>query len=91
MVPIVNKQICSNSYQAIHKVTDDMICAGDGNLRKIICRNDDGAPLMCRNAAKTWKLTGIVSWSEGCSNPNYPAVFARVQAVRSWIMQVTGI
>lgn len=93
MVPIVNQQLCNNIYETpnIHNITNEMICAGEGNLRKIICRGDMGGPLMCRKAEKTWKLTGIVSWSEGCGDPNFPAVFARVQAARSWITEMTGI
>lgn len=36
-------------------------------------------------------LAGIVSFGlEDCTDPDYPAVFVRVAAVRNWIRTVSG-
>lgn len=74
----------------IHEITPRMICAGDKNVGNEICRGNEGGALMCIAPNGLNTLIGLVSWSEGCAEPNYPGVFARVQAVRSWIQEVTG-
>lgn len=90
-VPIVNQDNCNKTYESIHEITSQMICAGEKNVGKNICRGDEGGPLICNVKNGANKLIGLVSWSEGCAESNYPGVYARVQTVRSWIQGVTGI
>lgn len=90
VVPLVNQIHCERAYRNIHFITNRMICAGNENQGKIICRDDSGSPLVCTDPInRTMKLVGIVSWSEGCAEANYPHVYARVQAIQSWIRNKT--
>lgn len=88
LIPIVNQQMCNEIYANIHDISENMMCAGTKKFGKLICRGDLGSPLVCANAKGTIKLTGMVSWAEGCIDAKYPGVYARVQAVRSWIMSI---
>lgn len=100
MVSIINQRSCAKSYADIHDITDRMICARGKYLGNAICRGNEGGPLACfTNGFKLTddlarlvpKLAGIVSWSEGCDETQYPKVFSRVHAVRLWILNNTGI
>lgn len=91
VIPIVNQEECTKTYENIHPITDNMICVGNKERRKMICRCDNGGPLMCICPGHNMRLTGMVSWSQGCADPNYPGVYSRVSAVREWIEQKTGI
>jgi len=87
IVPTVNQDICSDAYTDFGGVTDRMICAGvlpDGG--KDACQGDSGGPLAVNKT-----LIGVVSWGYGCARPNYPGVYSRVAAVRSWIKLNSGI
>lgn len=92
-IPIINQEECREDYISIHNITNRMICAGKGNAVKSTCRGDEGSPLLCGNSSTGYAniLTGIVSWAENCGDPQYPGVYSRLQAVRSWIQNITGI
>lgn len=69
-----------------------MICAGDKTLDENICRGNEGGPMTCFDPfSGKAVLTGIVSWAEGCNEGVRPRVYARVQAIRTWIKEKTGI
>lgn len=66
------------------------VCA-EGFL-KDSCQGDSGGPLF---AAKygTWVQVGVVSYGLGCAVPEFPGVYAEVNAgsIRAWIATNTGV
>lgn len=79
-VPIVSRSSCARSY-VDDRITDSMVCAGLSQGGKDACQGDSGGPLV--DSSK--RLIGLVSWGNGCARPNYPGVYTRVGAVRSFI------
>lgn len=85
-IPIYPQEKCKKAYRKQGFITERMICAGFQNGGKDSCQGDSGGPLSCEG-----KLVGVVSWGYGCAKPKFPGVYARVQSVREWISEVTGI
>ncbi|KAH8380847.1 hypothetical protein KR200_007996, partial [Drosophila serrata] len=83
-VPIVDSAKCQEAYNW-RPITEAMICAGVPEGGKDACQGDSGGPLVVNG-----KLTGIVSWGEGCARPNYPGVYSNVAHFKDWIAKQTG-
>ena len=79
-VPIVSRASCRSSY-GTSSITENMFCAGYTQGGRDACQGDSGGPIV--DSSKT--VVGVVSWGEGCAQPNYPGVYARVGTLRSWI------
>ncbi len=47
------------------EITNNMICAGDGNGGEDSCQGDSGGPLIMTNSEGDYELIGIVSWGYG--------------------------
>ncbi|XP_016838732.1 trypsin-7 [Nasonia vitripennis] len=85
-VPLISNSECSRLYGQ-RRITERMLCAGYvGRGGKDACQGDSGGPLV-----QDGKLIGIVSWGFGCAEPNYPGVYTRVTALRSWISEIAGL
>ena len=68
-----------------------MICAGSMEGGIDSCQGDSGGPLICLNGNNEAVVQGIVSWGEGCAEPNKPGIYAAVGNVTEWIKFVTGV
>uniref|UniRef100_A0A3B5LVN3 Peptidase S1 domain-containing protein n=1 Tax=Xiphophorus couchianus TaxID=32473 RepID=A0A3B5LVN3_9TELE len=86
-VPIVSNSQCSASYSTL---TNNMLCAGLTNGGKDSCQGDSGGPLVTKNGT-VWVQAGVVSYGNGCAQPGYPGVYARISNYQTWInSQVSG-
>ncbi len=47
-------------------------------------QGDSGGPLVCE-CSGVWTLVGSVSWEKSTCDPRFPAVYARISQLRSWI------
>ena len=80
-VDYVEHSVCSDNYESIEIITENMICAaregGDS------CQGDSGGPLITADGTNV--QVGIVSFGEGCADINYPGVYASVAVHYEWI------
>ncbi|XP_053412039.1 tryptase beta-2-like [Nycticebus coucang] len=88
-VPIVENHVCDAKYHMglytgdnVPIVRDDMLCAG--NEKHDSCQGDSGGPLVCK-VNGTWLQAGVVSWGDGCAQPNRPGIYTRVTHYLDWI------
>jgi len=84
-VEIVSNQACNAPGAYAGGITDGMLCAGFRAGGRDSCQGDSGGPLVVSNGNGTFYQAGVVSWGEGCGQPNKYGVYTRVSAYRSWI------
>lgn len=75
-VAMITKESCRRQYLGEHQL-DSNVCAF--SLGKDSCQGDSGGPMVSNG-----KLTGIVSWGEGCG-ASKPGVYTDVSIFRDWI------
>ncbi|KAM0197248.1 hypothetical protein ACHAPA_004127 [Fusarium lateritium] len=80
VVPVISRTSCRASY-GTSAVTNNMFCAGFTQGGKDSCQGDSGGPI----ADSSNTVVGIVSWGEGCAQPNAPGVYSRVGTLRTFI------
>ncbi|EPQ10303.1 Tryptase beta-2 [Myotis brandtii] len=90
-VPIVENSLCDSEYHMglytgdnVRIVKDNVICAG--NEKSDACQGDSGGPLVCK-VNGTWLQAGVVSWGDGCAQPQRPGIYTRVTYYLDWIHQ----
>ncbi|XP_016128342.1 chymotrypsin-like protease CTRL-1 [Sinocyclocheilus grahami] len=81
VVPIISPAVCRQIWGQ-SRITDAMICAGASGSST--CQGDSGGPLVCESSG-VWTLVGSVSWERSTCDPRFPAVFASISQLRSWI------
>lgn len=88
-VPVTADADCAASYPGSFDAAS-MVCAGLAEGGKDACQGDSGGPLEGVAADGTRKLIGIVSWGQGCAEPNFYGVYGRVSAFHDVLAQQIG-
>ena len=78
-VPLWSPRRCKAAWK-FEYLPSSMVCAGYLNGQVDSCNGDSGGPLMVRDAARQWRLLGIVSFGAKCAQPDLPGVYAWVNA-----------
>lgn len=86
IVPIVSREVCNapNAYDG--KITDRQICAGFTNGGRDSCTGDSGGPLLLEENG-IYRQVGIISYGEGCGEPNKYGVYTFLPPYSDWIFQ----
>lgn len=83
--PIVDRTACNRPLAYDGRVKLTMICAGSRTGRTTdACQGDSGGPLTATMPAGP-RLVGVVSWGDGCAQPNRVGVYARMVLYNQWI------
>ncbi len=85
-VRTISRTVCNGATSYAGAITTRMLCAGVMAGGKDSCQGDSGGPLYVRNANDVYRaLLGVVSWGNGCAEPNFPGVYSRIPVLRAWI------
>ncbi|XP_022195512.2 spaetzle-processing enzyme [Nilaparvata lugens] len=90
-IPVINSEVCRDRMKkATYVEPSKQICAG-GVIGKDSCGGDSGGPLMSAQVTDgrppRYFLIGVVSFGlKECGKTDMPAVYTRVYAYLSWIL-----
>ncbi|NWI64112.1 TMPS5 protease, partial [Todus mexicanus] len=90
LVPLIGPKRCNSSCMYGGELTARMLCASYPQGKVDACQGDSGGPLVCQDEL-TWRLVGIVSWGQGCAEPNHPGVYSNVAQLLPWIYHTTEV
>jgi secreted trypsin-like serine protease len=85
-VPIVSRERCNSAKSYDGRITTRMLCAGLARGGKDSCVGDSGGPLVVTTKSGRRRIqAGIVSWGNGCAEPNFYGVYTRLAVLENWI------
>ena len=84
-VKVVSRSDCTRPQAYEGRISARMLCAGFASGGKDSCQGDSGGPLALRAAGGDWRLVGVVSWGEGCAQPDKYGVYGRLIEARNWV------
>jgi trypsin len=91
-VPVTTDEYCADAYSSDDGWDFDpetMVCAGYPEGGTDTCYGDSGGPLFA-DSSGVRRVVGVTSWGNGCAEPGYPGVYARVAdtKLRTWVESV---
>jgi secreted trypsin-like serine protease len=88
LVPYVPTKTCNGSEAYQGQILEGMLCAGYKDGGADACQGDSGGPLWYD--ADVPFLVGIVSWGDGCGQPNRYGVYTSVDYFGSWMLTIVN-
>ncbi|KAK5650382.1 hypothetical protein RI129_001411 [Pyrocoelia pectoralis] len=88
-LPVLDHQNCQKSALDSELITGDKRCAGVIGTTSVICKSDEGSPVMYRSYAGVYELIGIVSEQNECSDKSGTALYTTINEHLSWITENT--
>lgn len=85
-LPVVSNNACNAPESYAGDIVPSMICAGLRSGGRDSCQGDSGGPLWVSHEREEY-LVGLVSFGEGCAQPNKYGVYTRVVSFLDWIQQ----
>ncbi|MEM9479094.1 MAG: serine protease [Verrucomicrobiota bacterium] len=86
-LPIVNMAVANGSSAYDGQLTGNMLPAGLAGGGKDACQGDSGGPLVVPSPiGDGWMLAGVVSWGNGCAQPNAYGIYSRVSIFRQFVL-----
>jgi secreted trypsin-like serine protease len=83
-IALVSNETCNLPASYGGDITDSMICAGYKEGGKDSCQGDSGGPLVL-NRDGEYVQVGVVSFGEGCAQPDKYGVYAAAFNFHDWI------
>ncbi|XP_022673067.1 proclotting enzyme-like [Varroa jacobsoni] len=84
-IPVWSMEACAKAFKNELNITDDYLCAGDGEGKTDSCQGDSGGPLIMWGDDGRYYLMGIVSFGKKCATPGYPGAYTRVTKQLEWL------
>ena len=88
-LPIVSADACQGAYGRFFTPTTQ-ICAGLRVGGKDSCQGDSGGPLIVTNGDRYLQV-GIISWGDGCAQPERYGVYTRTASFYEWIWETAAV
>ena len=82
-INVLDKSLCERAYYSTFNESL-MLCAGKVGGGVDACQGDSGGPLMVKTKGH-WTQIGIVSFGNGCGDPNFPGVYTDIKRYITWI------
>ncbi|WP_217512340.1 S1 family peptidase [Vibrio metschnikovii] len=86
-LPYVLRNDCQNLGGDYSNIGEDAICAGFPEGEKDSCQGDSGGPLVYSHNGGIEQV-GVVSWGDGCAQPDAYGVYANVAFFKPWINEI---
>lgn len=86
-VDYVTNDTCNGGLSYNKRITPEMMCAGVKAGGVDSCQGDSGGPLVYRRQDGSARLTGVVSWGDGCAQALKVGVYSRIGTYGTWIVQ----
>ena len=86
-VPLVDRAVCDAPESYDGKIRETMLCAGYREGGRDACVGDSGGPLV-KATEQGWRQLGVVSFGEGCAEPNFYGVYTRLSYFEGYINNI---